>query len=269
MRKHRTKIIGAVIVLVVLIVAWFQGERYNTGIYTANLNAAATVDSYFAYTDENVDLYANGYGNNEDVMPNVPLAADLERAEDRQAAAGEPTEHFINGSIPSISDSSSGVETTIPIPISVSQNVVADDGSFTVTFSVRVDTILDNMHLLSEEKHHLVPADGVIFPPTVVRVYEGESVFNVLQREMRRVGIHMAFRNTPVLNSAYVVGINNLYEFDVGRLSGWMYKVNSRFPNFGSSRYILSPDDVIEWVYTVDLGRDVGEYWLAGGQEDE
>ena len=64
-------------------------------------------------------------------------------------------------------------------------------------------------------------------------------MFNVLQREMRKAGIHMEFEDTPMYNSAYIEGINNLYEFDCGELSGWMYKVNGWFPNYGCSRYQL------------------------------
>ena len=259
MRKHRAKVVGAIVILMVLIVAWFQGERYNIDIDAANLNSVASVDA--CLIDEGMYPYIYEDVNNDDaVMPDESSVADGERVEDRQTIVTESTDHPSNDLV-----STDTASPLVPVP----DNEAASDGSFTVTLSVRVDTILDNMHLLSEEKHHLVPADGVIFPPTVVRVYEGESVFNVLQREMRRAGIHMAFRNTPVFDSAYVMGINNLYEFDVGRLSGWMYRVNGWFPNFGSSRYILSPGDVIEWVYTVDLGRDVGEYWLAGGQRDE
>ena len=144
------------------------------------------------------------------------------------------------------------------------EDMVIGDGSFTVTLSVRAHTILYNMHLLHRDKHELVPDDGWIFPPTEVVVYEGESVFNVLQREMRRHRIHMVARWTPIFNSAYVEAINNLYEFDVGLLSGWMYSVNGWFPNFGASRYLLSPGDVVEWAYTVDLGRDLGVMWLGG-----
>jgi hypothetical protein len=95
-------------------------------------------------------------------------------------------------------------------------------------------------------------------------------VFNVLQREMRRNKIHMEFVNTPIYNSAYIEGINNLYEFDVGELSGWMYEVNGWYPNYGCSRYQCKPGDVIEWNYTCDLGRDLGQDWLAGEyQSDE
>ena len=59
-------------------------------------------------------------------------------------------------------------------------------------------------------------------------------------------------------SSVYVEGISNIYEFDCGELSGWMYKVNGWFPNYGCSRYQLKPGDRVEWVYTCDLGDDVG-----------
>ena len=59
-------------------------------------------------------------------------------------------------------------------------------------------------------------------------------------------------------NTAYIEGIANLYEFDCGELSGWMYRVNGEFPNVGCSLYKLKDGDTVEWVYTCDLGRDVG-----------
>ena len=148
-------------------------------------------------------------------------------------------------------------------------DVVVGDESFSVTLEVRVDMLLYNMHMLHSDQHELVPSDGVIFPRAEVIAYSGESVFNVLQREMRRNQIHMASRFTPVFNSAYVEAINNLYEFDAGALSGWMYRVNGWFPSFGSSRYLLSPGDEIVWLYTLDLGRDLGVDWVYGSQLDD
>ncbi|MDD6188570.1 MAG: DUF4430 domain-containing protein [Clostridiales bacterium] len=151
-----------------------------------------------------------------------------------------------------------------PVPVEP-QNVTISDEVHTCTLSVRCDTILDNIDWLDPEKVELVPEDGVIFAAAEVSFYEGESVFNVLQREMKRAKIHMEFSNTPMYNSAYIEGINNLYEFDCGELSGWMYKVNGWFPNYGCSRYQLKEGDVIEWVYTCNLGVDVGGFYAAGG----
>jgi len=132
--------------------------------------------------------------------------------------------------------------------------------SFTVTLSVNAAALIDNIHLLDREKHELLPSDGIIFEAAIVEASKGESAFDVLQREMRNAGIHMAFRNTPAYNSTYITAIGNIYEFDAGPLSGWMYKVNDDFPSFGSSRYLLKPGDVIEIMYTLDLGRDANGF---------
>ena len=152
-----------------------------------------------------------------------------------------------------------------PIPVEP-EDVEIGDAAYTCTLSISCATILDNLDLCDPEKVELVPADGWILQPMTVTFYEGESVFNVLQRTCKQQKIHMEFSNTPIYNSAYIEGIHNLYEFDVGNLSGWMYKVNGWFPNYGCSRYQLKDGDVIEWVYTCDLGYDVGGGYATGSE---
>ena len=152
-----------------------------------------------------------------------------------------------------------------PIPVEP-EDVEIGDAEYTCTLSISCATILDNMELCNKEKRELVPEDGWILEPMTVTFYEGESVFNVLQRTCKQQKIHMEFSNTPIYNSAYIEGIHNLYEFDVGNLSGWMYKVNGWFPNYGCSRYQLKDGDVIEWVYTCDLGYDVGGGYATGSE---
>ena len=146
-----------------------------------------------------------------------------------------------------------------PNPVDPEDQVVNENNQLTATLSISVAVLVDN-DLLDSAKRPLVPSDGWIMRPRTVTFSEGESVFDVLQRETRNSGIHMEFNFVPVFNSAYIRGIHNLYEFDAGPLSGWVYKVNGWGPNFGSSRYILEQGDVIEWHFTVDLGRDVGVY---------
>ncbi|MBR6654125.1 MAG: DUF4430 domain-containing protein [Oscillospiraceae bacterium] len=150
-----------------------------------------------------------------------------------------------------------------PLPVEP-QDVVVGDSEYTCTISISCATILDNMDLCDPEKANLVPEDGWILEPLEVTFYEGESVFNVLQRVCKQQKIHMEFMNTPIYNSAYIEGINNLYQFDVGELSGWMYSVNDWYPNYGCSRYQLADGDVICWVYTCDLGFDVGGGYSVG-----
>lgn len=152
-----------------------------------------------------------------------------------------------------------------PIPVEP-QDVTIGTTAYTCTLSISCSTINDNMDLCDPTKVDLVPADGWILQPIAVTFYEGESVFNVLQRVCKQQKIHMEFENTPIYNSAYIEGIHNLYEFDVGELSGWMYKVNEWFPNYGCSRYALKNGDVICWVYTCDLGHDVGGGYAVGSK---
>lgn len=152
-----------------------------------------------------------------------------------------------------------------PVPVEPEEAVISDK-KMTCTLSVKCDTILDNIAWLDKEKVELVPKDGVIFAEQTVTFYEGESVFNILVREMKRNKIHMEFVNTPIYNSAYIEGINNIYEFDCGELSGWMYKVNDWFPNYGCSRYQLKQGDRVEWLYTCDLGIDIGGYYASRGE---
>ena len=151
-----------------------------------------------------------------------------------------------------------------PLPVEP-ENATVTETEYHCTLSISCASILDNMDKCKKNKRELVPEDGWILEPTEVVFFEGESVFQVLKRECKRRSIHMEFENTPIYNSAYIEGINNLYEFDVGELSGWMYSVNGWYPNYGCSRYGLKDGDIVEWRYTCDLGFDVGGGYAVGG----
>ena len=90
-----------------------------------------------------------------------------------------------------------------PIPVEP-EDVEIGDAEYTCTLSISCATILDNMELCNKEKRELVPEDGWILKPMTVTFYEGESVFNILQRTCKQQKIHMEFENTPVYNSAYI-----------------------------------------------------------------
>ena len=127
------------------------------------------------------------------------------------------------------------------------------------TIEIRCDTILNNMQDLNPGLDVYVPDSGTILPTTTVTFTQGETVFDVLKRICDARGIQIEYSYTPMYGSYYVEGINNLYEFDCGQQSGWMYKVNGWFPNYGCSEYILDAGDEIVWCYTCKgLGTDVG-----------
>lgn len=149
-----------------------------------------------------------------------------------------------------------------PMPVEPEEQEIDKKKTYTCTISIECATILNNLENLDPDKRELIPSNGVILSPTTVTFYEGESVYDVLQRVCKEKGIHIEASWTPIYNSAYVEGIHNLYEFDCGELSGWVYRVNGWYPNYGCSRYQLAQGEVIEWRYTCDLGKDVGCDWM-------
>lgn len=144
-------------------------------------------------------------------------------------------------------------------------NTLIEEGQTdTCTITIVCDTILDNIDNLNEEKAPFVPKNGTILPKTTVSFAQGDTVFEVLKKVCDATNLQIEYSYTPLYESYYIEGINHLYEFDVGPESGWMYKVNEWFPNYGCSAYTLKNGDDIVWCYTCNgLGADVGEVWMG------
>ena len=134
----------------------------------------------------------------------------------------------------------------------------------TVTISISCATLASDMSKLENPAiRDYIPEDGWILKTVSYAGTTENTVFDVLNTVCRNNDIQLEFSYTPLYESNYIEGINYLYEFDGGNQSGWMYKVNGWFPNYGCSSYYLSDGDVIEWVYTCDLGKDVGDNSMA------
>ena len=134
-----------------------------------------------------------------------------------------------------------------------------ETGENTCTITIVCDTVLENTDRLNQAKAPYVPADGIILAQTTVTFTPGESAFDVLQRSCQKGDIQLEYSWTPIYDSYYIEGINYRYEFDCGPESGWMYQVNSKFPNYGCSSYEVQNGDTIVWCYTCEgLGIDVG-----------
>lgn len=126
------------------------------------------------------------------------------------------------------------------------------------TISISCATALHHLDQCAPGVASILPSGGWILPATQVEITPGESVLDLLRRVCRERNIHLEYTETPAYGNAYIEGIGNLYEFDVGDLSGWMYRVNGKFPNYGCSSYSVQAGDVVCWVYTCDQGADVG-----------
>ncbi|HWT75988.1 MAG TPA: DUF4430 domain-containing protein [Mobilitalea sp.] len=128
-------------------------------------------------------------------------------------------------------------------------------GNHKVYVSIRCDAVVD------KKAADYIPSDGIILEKTEYKLYDGDSVFDILLRVTQQNKIQLEYHGSDnnSIKTVYVKGMNQLYEYDFGELSGWMYRVNSEFPGVGCADYYLSDGDIIEWFYTCDLGKDISE----------
>ena len=104
--------------------------------------------------------------------------------------------------------------------------------------------------------------EETILAPTAVAWEEGDTAYTVLKRAAQAQNISVEVSGSS--RKVYVQGINDLYEFDKGATSGWLYQVNDAFPSKSASNYAVEAGDVVNWVYTLDMGKDVGAGQGAG-----
>lgn len=113
----------------------------------------------------------------------------------------------------------------------------------TVTVEIRCDTVAG--------REDYIPEDGIILAETAYVIESDETVYDILVEACRENNIQTEF------SGGYISGINYIYEFDFGDLSGWMYFVNDKEASVGCDSYKLADGDRIEWIYSCEMGNDL------------
>ena len=111
-----------------------------------------------------------------------------------------------------------------------------------VSVSIRCDRIMSG-------------SDAIILSETDIEFAENDSVYDVLVAAARENRILLDASGTG--DFVYIAGINNIAEFDYGELSGWMFRVNGDSASLGCGEYKVHNGDKIEWVYTLESGKDI------------
>jgi hypothetical protein len=134
----------------------------------------------------------------------------------------------------------------------------AASNTISCTVFVSCSNISNNIDKIDSSKRGLVPGDGVLLPKTTVQLAPGSTAFDALLAATRQRGVHMEYTGSAAAKTVYVEGIGNIYQFDCGSLSGWLYSVNGSYQGVGMSTNSLSNGDAVEVRYTLDLGADLG-----------
>lgn len=263
-KKYKFFIITAAAVVAALVIAFAAGNSIQGDVSvpdetatfsTDATSATGTITHTTAFQPTSADTTAKeSEGTTAETTSAQTTAEPATRqqttAENSAAEHSEPTEPTTD------KYKTDPVPTDKPKPVEP-QEQTTQDNTLRCTLSISCATILENMDKLDEEYHELVPADGWLLKPGEFEFSEGESVFDLLVRVCKDKKIHLDHSFTPAYNSAYIKAIGNLYEFDCGDQSGWVYGVNGWAPNYGCSRYVLKNGDKVEFRYTCQLGHDL------------
>ncbi len=104
---------------------------------------------------------------------------------------------------------------------------------------------------------------GTILGKTEVEIEEGDTVLDVLKRVLRENNIDYS------ISGGYVKSIDGQAQFDKGSKSGWMFEINGEFPEIGAGSVEVNDGDYIKWLYTTDLGEDIGNKYDSSDTDME
>ena len=264
LKEHKLKIISAFFAVAVLIAAFCLGGRLTDSspktTYSGNISVPQTIE---CETVSNAGDEKAVNGSSQISQQKTSDSSSQQNKNQTQQQADKSSQKKTATNFESSSKTRQDSvydEKSKPAEPQKQQ----DNSKLTCTVSISCGTILDNMSMLDSDKKGIIPKNGWILKPEKVTFNEGESAFDILQKVCREKSIHMESSWTPVYDSAYIEGINNIYEFDCGDRSGWKYCVNNYFPNYGCSRYAVKKNDIIEWKYTCDSGYDIGGGYASG-----
>lgn len=150
-------------------------------------------------------------------------------------------------------------KTTAPISVKPTASVTpkpeetpaAEQKRYECSMLISCKTTLSHLDGMSENEKKHIPTDGILFQGSSIEIQTGDTVYSLVIRLCRERGIHLDVEGTF---SGYIKGIENVYEKDFGPESGWMYRVNGKYPNVGIKGYKVSEGDNIELLYTCVKG---------------
>ena len=265
-KRHVRTVIAAIAVLTVLTAAFFFAESPKNSSNSSPDKKESLAPSAQSSTESKASL------SDEEILQSiVPSDPGQPSQTEQQSSFAETSTHgqtsqteqqssFAETSThgqPSHTEQQSSYGETSPDDSRQDSSVPTDPETLHCTFKIECPVLLSNMDSLKKNKRSLVPSDGIILPKQNTTAKKGESVFDLTKRVCRENGIPFEFTLTPVYNTAYIEGIYNLYEFDCGSASGWVYSVNGVLPSVGCSDVKLSDGDSIVWHYTCQLGNDI------------
>jgi len=131
------------------------------------------------------------------------------------------------------------------------------DDSTVITFSIdnRILNLPENYDKLNDSYKKFVDESGYIVKDLKVELKSEASVLDVLEAVTEEKGIAVSYGDMGTMK--YVISINHIDAAILGGYSGWMVRVNGEFPPVGMEEIILKDGDVVDILFTTDMGEDI------------
>lgn len=238
---------------------WINNVAAGTGLKD-NVKAGDNV-SVFTYKDTttysdkfakfNQTVYMVDAGN--DVSVNVQAAGFDQNYQTVWAPAGSVTISLLNGKVLAATDAAGNAK--ISGLAQGTHKVVASTADGLTVPAVATIVVKDPAAPQDKVSMRVADPKGKTYlPRTSYDFVPGETVYSLLTKS----GLRYEAKYYGMYGGYYVQKIEGLGEFDKGAKSGWMYRVNGVYPEVSCSEYKLRAGDDVEWLYTTDLGKDIG-----------
>lgn len=103
---------------------------------------------------------------------------------------------------------------------------------------------------LDARKRDILPEDGVMLD-VPVDFAEGQTAWDAFLTAAQSAKLH--YESDGSGESAYLIGIGNLYTGDAGDQSGWVFEVNGAPPDVGCGRWPLADGDELTFRFVADF----------------
>ena len=276
LKKLIKPLIAAAAVVIVLVVAYFSGSDVSkNGDDSSEIKPSETTTTTVTVTEASTVTSTAAVTTSVSAKDTTAAATKATTTSASKSRTGRTTTSQKETENTTVSETTtastvSSVTTTVTEPAVTSSVTTSaalpEKQQEQCSFSISCETVFDNKDKIDPAILAEQPSNGIILSERKVGISEGDTVFDVLKKVCDEQGIRIEYSKIAATNNYYIEGINNLYEFDAGNLSGWMYSVNGKFPQLSSSQYTVSDGDVIRFVYSCNIGVDVGDdYFTKAG----
>lgn|GEM_PF-6071209 len=269
-KKHRAikYVCTAVIAVAVLAVAYFAGDtvpeskKVSAPPVTSSVTASEGSFSSATKTETESAVTPSESTTTSSVTSETEQKSET-TAKSATPAETKATETTVTTDAPTETTISTTTTTTAPAVATTTTTAPPSKVEHTISLLINCENALKADSGLADSIRDELPADGVVFYSNEFEIREGDTVYDVISRACEENGIQMESTKVGMSSAMYIEGIANLYEFDCGNLSGWMYSVNGDFPQISVSQTKVSDGDEVRLLYSCNIGRDVGDNYYS------